>query len=143
MVINVSVQCNDGLLPDIIILTLFGYIGEPFLYHVEQETTYRAVQREILGMYSSRVCVENRFVSTPARKGHVEPRALDGARSYFSLNSNHQRATNTHVYDRFPLIRMRPMNKSDDLFEVEGNVRAARPPKHTKFKTNGATTAAR
>ena len=34
-------------------------------------------------VYSSRVCVENRCVSTPARKGHVEPRALDGAR-YFS-----------------------------------------------------------
>ena len=30
MVINVSVQCNDGLLPDIILLTLCDSIGEPF-----------------------------------------------------------------------------------------------------------------
>ena len=38
-----------------------------------------------LGMYSSRVCVENRCVSTPARKSHVDPRALDGARFSSSL----------------------------------------------------------
>ena len=31
----VSVQCNGGLLPDIILLTLFDSIGEPFQYHVE------------------------------------------------------------------------------------------------------------
>ena len=123
-------------------------------------------------MYSSRVYVENRCISTPARKGHMEPRALDGARSFFFLcscsptcpfrvyrgkrkhsspkpqtfpsgvNSNHQRATNTHVYDRFPLIRMRPINKSDGLFWGEGNVRAARPTKHIKFKTNKLTKAA-
>ena len=30
MVINVSVQCNGGLLPDIILLTLCDFIGEPF-----------------------------------------------------------------------------------------------------------------
>ena len=30
MVINVSVQYNGGLLPDIIVLTLCDYIGEPF-----------------------------------------------------------------------------------------------------------------
>ena len=30
MVINVSVQYNGGLLPDIILLTLCDYIGEPF-----------------------------------------------------------------------------------------------------------------
>ena len=30
MVINVSVQCNSGLLPDIILLTLCDSIGEPF-----------------------------------------------------------------------------------------------------------------
>ena len=35
MVINVSVQCNGGLLPDIILLTLCDFIGEPFQYHVE------------------------------------------------------------------------------------------------------------
>ena len=36
MVINVSVQYNGGLLPDIIImLTLCDSIGEPFYYHVE------------------------------------------------------------------------------------------------------------
>ena len=35
MVINVSVQYNGGLLPDIILLTLCDYIGEPFEYHVE------------------------------------------------------------------------------------------------------------
>ena len=35
MVINVSVQCNGGLLPDIILLTLCDSIGEPFKYHVE------------------------------------------------------------------------------------------------------------
>ena len=34
-------------------------------------------------MCNSRVCTENRCVSAPARKGHVEPRALDGARSFF------------------------------------------------------------
>ena len=33
-------------------------------------------------VYNSRVCVENRCVSTLARKGHVEPRALDGARFF-------------------------------------------------------------
>ena len=30
MVINVSVQCNGGLLPDIILLTLCDSIGKPF-----------------------------------------------------------------------------------------------------------------
>ena len=35
MVINVSVQCNGGLLPDFILLTLCDSIGEPFQYHVE------------------------------------------------------------------------------------------------------------
>ena len=30
MVINVSVQYNGGLLPDIILLNLCDYIGEPF-----------------------------------------------------------------------------------------------------------------
>ena len=35
MVINVSVQYNGGLLPDIILLTLCGYIGEPLWYHEE------------------------------------------------------------------------------------------------------------
>ena len=30
MVINVSVQCNDALLPDIIVLALCDSIGEPF-----------------------------------------------------------------------------------------------------------------
>ena len=35
MVINVSVQYNGGLLPDIILLTRCGYIGEPFSYHEE------------------------------------------------------------------------------------------------------------
>ena len=30
MVINVSVRCNGGLLPDIILLTLCDSIGEPF-----------------------------------------------------------------------------------------------------------------
>ena len=34
-------------------------------------------------VYNSRVCVENRCVSTLARKGNVEPRALDDARSSF------------------------------------------------------------
>ena len=33
--INVSVQCNGGLLPDITLLTLCDSIGEPFEYHVE------------------------------------------------------------------------------------------------------------
>ena len=35
MVINVSVQCNGGLLPDIILLTLCDSIGETFQYHGE------------------------------------------------------------------------------------------------------------
>ena len=35
MAINVSVQYNDGLLPDIILLTVCDSIGEPFQYHVE------------------------------------------------------------------------------------------------------------
>ena len=35
MAINVSVQCNDGLLPDVILLTLCDSIREPFQYHVE------------------------------------------------------------------------------------------------------------
>ena len=30
MVINVTVQCNGGLLPDILMLTLRDNIGEPF-----------------------------------------------------------------------------------------------------------------
>ena len=33
-------------------------------------------------VYNSRVCVENRCVSTLARKRNVEPRALDDARSF-------------------------------------------------------------
>ena len=35
MAINVSVQYNGGFLPDIILLTLHDYIGEPFGYHEE------------------------------------------------------------------------------------------------------------
>ena len=35
MMTNVSVQCNGGLFPDIILLTLRDSIGEPFEYHVE------------------------------------------------------------------------------------------------------------
>ena len=35
MEINVSVQYNGGLLPDIILLTRCSYIGEPFWYHGE------------------------------------------------------------------------------------------------------------
>ena len=35
MAINVSVQYNGGLLPDIILLTLCNYVREPFQYHVE------------------------------------------------------------------------------------------------------------
>ena len=37
MVINVSVQYTGGLLPDIILLTLCDYIGEPFEYHIPVE----------------------------------------------------------------------------------------------------------
>ena len=35
MKINVSVQYNGGFLPDIILLTRCGYIGEPVSYHEE------------------------------------------------------------------------------------------------------------
>ena len=35
MEINVSVQYNGGFLPDIILLTRYGYIGEPVWYHEE------------------------------------------------------------------------------------------------------------
>ena len=35
MEINVSVQYNGGLLPDIILSTRCSYIGEPFRYHEE------------------------------------------------------------------------------------------------------------
>ena len=35
MEINVSVQYNGGLLPDIILLTQCSYIGEPVWYHEE------------------------------------------------------------------------------------------------------------
>ena len=35
VVINVSLQYNGGLLPDIMLLTLCDSIGEPFKYHVE------------------------------------------------------------------------------------------------------------
>ena len=35
MEINVSVQYNGGLLPDIILLTRCGYIGEHVWYHEE------------------------------------------------------------------------------------------------------------
>ena len=35
MVINVSVQYNVGFLPEVILLTLYDYIGEPFKYHEE------------------------------------------------------------------------------------------------------------
>ena len=34
MVINISIQYNGGLLPDIILLTQVTTIGEPFKYHV-------------------------------------------------------------------------------------------------------------
>ena len=35
MMINVSVKCNGGFLPEIILLTLCDYVEELFLYHVE------------------------------------------------------------------------------------------------------------
>ena len=35
MAINVSVQYNGGLLPDIILLIRWGYVGELFRYHKE------------------------------------------------------------------------------------------------------------
>ena len=126
-------------------------------------------------VYSSRVCVQNRCVSTLARNKRSRGAACPGrsARSFFFLfctcsptcpfrvyrgkrkyssprspqtfpsgvNSNHQRATNTDVYDWFPLIRMRPMNTNYLGWREINNVRAARPTKHTKFKTNKLTTA--
>ena len=36
MVINVSVRYNGGFLPEIILLTLYDNIGEPFEYHEER-----------------------------------------------------------------------------------------------------------
>ena len=35
MVINVSVQYNGGFLPDVLLLTLCDYTGEPISYHEE------------------------------------------------------------------------------------------------------------
>ena len=76
-------------------------------------------------------------------KGQTEtPLSPKPQNSPSGVNSNHQRATSTHVYDRFPLIRMKPMNKSDVLFGGKGNVKSARPTKHTKFKSNKLTRAA-
>ena len=34
MIMDVSVQYNGGLFPDIVLLTICDYIGEPFKYHV-------------------------------------------------------------------------------------------------------------
>ena len=35
MVINVSVQYNGGSFPEVILLTLCDYVGEPFKFHIE------------------------------------------------------------------------------------------------------------
>ena len=40
MVINVSVQYNGGFLPDIIVLTLFDYIGEPLLIPIPRVESF-------------------------------------------------------------------------------------------------------
>ena len=49
MVINVSVQCNGGLLPDIILLTLCDSIGEPFLF--EGTLVIGLILRSLWGLY--------------------------------------------------------------------------------------------
>ncbi|CAM9275936.1 unnamed protein product, partial [Ascophyllum nodosum] len=75
------------------------------------------------------------------KRKYSSPRSPEPSRPASTATTNEQR-TLTYVNDRFPLIRMRPMNKSDELFGGEGNIRAARPTKHIKFKTNKLTTAA-
>ena len=129
------------------------------------------MQRESLGMYSSRVCVENRCVSTPARKGHVESRAtrrkvffcifcylrvLQPARfGYTGANGNiplpgasnlpvrrQQQQPTSNQHWRIRLISPHPNEANEQIRRIiwgEGNVRAARPTKHTKFKTNKLT----
>ena len=76
------------------------------------------------------------------KRKYSSPRSPKPSRPASTATTNKQR-TLKHVNDRFPLIRVRPMNKSDGLFGGEGgSVRAARPTKHIKFKTNLLTTAA-
>ena len=117
-------------------------------------------------MYSSRGCVENRCVSTPARKRpHGEPRALDGGARYFLFL-----LCTSYVFYNLPVsgigfgyrqtgMKHNIQNKQVDNSSQPGpkpntttRVRVLHLPvsgiqgqtemKHTKFKTNKLTTAA-
>ena len=63
-------------------------------------------------MYSSRVYVENRCVSTPARKGHVEPRALDGASFFFS---SQQQPPTSNGHSRIGSVSRHPHEANEQI----------------------------
>ena len=137
----------------------------------EQETTSSAAGKSRYVVYSSRVCVENRCVGTPARKGHVEPRALDAAQGPFFLllfctysptccpfrvyrGTKPSHPASTATTNEQPTLTYTigfPYQPHGDEANEQirrniggggGDVRAARPTKHTKFKINKLTTAA-
>ena len=56
------------------------------------------MQRESLGRYSSKVCIEDRCVSTPVRKGHVEP--CPGRRKVFFLSQQQPPTSKEHSRKR-------------------------------------------
>ena len=120
------------------------------------------VQRESLGIYSSRGCVENRCVSTPARKGptwsHVPWTAGQGLFCFFSVRTcsticrfgyrqtemkHNKFKTNklttaasqdqTKTTTRARVLQLAPFG-----YCIQGQTEM----KHTKFKTNKLTTAA-
>ena len=108
------------------------------LAHLQEKTTWSHVPWTAHFFFSLCVLRKNLNAAKPPEqsKGVLQPARFGytGQTEIFlspkpqtfpsGVNSNHQRATSTHVYDRFPLIRMRPMNKSDDLFAGGGGCKS-------------------
>ena len=90
----------------------------------------------------TRVCVENRCVSTP----HLQEKATRShvpwtAQVFFS--SPKQQPPRSNEHSRIRSVSPHPHEANEQIRRFiwgEGNVRAARPTKHTKFKTNKLTT---
>ena len=117
------------------------------------------MQRESLGMYSSRGCVENRCVRTPARKGPTWSRvtwtAGQGLFCFFSVrpcsiicpfraNGNEAQQIQNKQVDNSSQPGPKPKPQQEHVFSnlpVSG-IQGQTEMKHTKFKTNKLTTAA-
>ena len=93
-----SVQYNGGLLPDIILLTRCGYIGEPVRYHEEALSLQPMFPPKPLDIFSPEGgCSEGldafRFFLNmyPARGHKVDKDHPEGKRTTYSLYTKRKR----------------------------------------------------